>query len=56
MEQEFIAHHIKEDLGLEHRIASIKPRKYSEDYSKYLMKHWKILEALKALSNIFIST
>ena len=37
MEHEFIAHHIKEDSGLEHLIASMQPRKYSENYSKYSM-------------------
>ena len=37
MEHEFIAHHIKEDSGLEHLIVSMQPRKYSEDYSKHLM-------------------
>ena len=37
MEREFIAHHIKEDSGLEHLIASMQPRKYSEDYSKRSM-------------------
>ena len=37
MEREFIAHHIKEDLGLEHLIASMQPRKSSEDYSKHSM-------------------
>ena len=35
MEREFIAHHIKEESGLEHLIASMQPRKYSEDYSKH---------------------
>ena len=39
MEREFIRHHIKEDSGLKHFIASVQPRKYSEDYSKHLAKH-----------------
>ena len=56
MEHEFIAHHIKEDSGLVHLIASMQPRKYLEDYSKHSMKHWRILEALKALDNVFKST
>jgi len=35
MEREYIAHHIKrKNSGLEHLIASIQPRKYSEDYPK----------------------
>ena len=55
MEREFITHHIKEDSGLEHLIASMQPRKYSEDYSKHSMEHWRILEALEALGNIFRS-
>ena len=38
MEREFIAQHIKEDdLGLEHLIASLQPKKYSEDYLKHSM-------------------
>ena len=37
MEREFIAHHIKDDSGLEHLIASMQPKKYLEDYSKHLM-------------------
>ena len=37
MEHEFIAHHIKEDSGLVHLIASMQPRKYSQDYSKHSM-------------------
>ena len=56
MEREFIAHHIKDDSGLEHLIASIQPNKYLEDYSKYSMEHWRIPEALKALDNVFRST
>ena len=56
MEREFIAHHIKEDdLGLEHLIASMQPRKYSENYSKHLVKHWRIPEALEALAYVFRS-
>ena len=35
MEREFIAHHIREGSELEHLIASMLPRKYSEDYSKH---------------------
>ena len=35
MEREFIAHHIKEDSGLEHLIASMQSREYLKDYSKY---------------------
>ena len=35
MEHEYIAHHIRrKDSGIEHLIASIQPRKYSEDYPK----------------------
>ena len=49
MEREFIAHHIKEDSGLEHLIASMQLEKYSEDYSKHSMKHWWIPEALEVL-------
>ena len=49
MERESIAHHIKEDSGLEHLIASMQPRKYSKDYSEHSMKHWRIPEALEAL-------
>ena len=56
MEREFIAHHIKDDSGLEHLIASMQPRKYSEDYSKHSMKQWRITEALEALSNVFRTT
>jgi hypothetical protein len=38
MEREFIAQHIKEDdSGLEHLIASLQLRKYSEDYLKHSM-------------------
>ena len=38
MEREYIAHHIKRsDSGLEHLIASMQPKKYSEDYSKHSM-------------------
>ena len=37
MKREFIAHHIKEDSGLEHLIASMQPKKHSEDYSKHSM-------------------
>jgi hypothetical protein len=32
MEREFIAHHVKEDSGLEHLKASMQSMKYSEDY------------------------
>ena len=57
MEREFIAHHIKEDyLGLEHLIVSMQPRKYSKDYSKHSMEHWRILEALEVLEDAFRST
>jgi hypothetical protein len=36
MEREYITHHIRrKDPGLEHLIASIQPRKYSEDYPKH---------------------
>ena len=48
MEREFVTHHIKD--------YSMQPRKYSEDYSKLLMKHWRIPEALEALGNVFRST
>ena len=35
MEREYIAHHIRRrNLGLEHLIASMQPKKYSEDYSR----------------------
>ena len=37
MEREFIAHHIREGSELEHLIASMLPRKYSEDYSMHSM-------------------
>ena len=56
MERESIAHHIKEDSGLEHLIASMQPRKYSKDYSEHSMKHWRIAEALEPLGNAFRST
>ena len=56
MEREFIAHHIKDDSGLEHLIASIQPNKYSEDYSKYSMEHWRIPEAFEELEDVFRST
>ena len=39
MEREFITHHIKDDSGLEHLIASMQLKKYSEDYSKHSTKH-----------------
>ena len=52
MEREFIAHHIKEDSGLEHLIASMQSRKYLEDYSKHSMKNWRTPEALEALGNV----
>lgn len=54
MEREFIMHHIKEDdLGCEHLIASMQPRKYSKDYSKHSTKNRRILGALEALDNVF---
>jgi hypothetical protein len=56
MEREFITHHIKEDSGLEHLIASMQPRKYLADYSKHSMKHLKIPEVLEALEEAFRST
>jgi len=56
MEREFITHHIIEDSGLEHLIASMQPKKYSEDYSKHLAMYQRIPEALEALDNIFRST
>jgi len=57
MEREFITHHIKEDdSGLEHLIASMQPRKYSKDYSKHSMEHWRILEALEVHEDSFGST
>ena len=56
MKREFIAHHIKEDSGLEHLIASMQPRKYSEDCSKHSMQYWRIPEALKTLSKAFKRT
>ena len=40
MELEFIVHHIKEDLGLEHLIASMQPEKVLE----------RLLEALDEAS------
>ena len=59
MEREFIADHIKEDLGLEHLIASMQLRKYSEDYSKHSMdfrtRCWN-LEEVEALEGTFRST
>ena len=57
MEREFIAHHIKEDdSGFEQLIASMQPRKYSKGYSKHLMEHWRIPEALEVLEDSFRST
>ena len=56
IEGDFITHHIKEDSGLEHLIASMQPRKYSEDYSKHSTKRRRILEALEALGDVFRST
>ena len=44
MEHEFIVHHINEDSGLEHLIASMQPKKYSEDYLKHLTEHSKYLK------------
>ena len=35
MKPEYIAHHIKEDVELEHLIASMQSRNYLEDYSKH---------------------
>ena len=38
MGREYIAHHIRRrNLGLEHLIASMQPKKHSEDYSKHSM-------------------
>ena len=38
MEHEYIAHHIRRrNSWLEHLIASMKPKKYSEDYLKHSM-------------------
>ena len=56
MEREFLAHHIKEDSVLEHLIASMQPRKYSEDYLKHSTEHWRIPAVLEALSDVFRST
>ena len=56
MERDFITHHIKEDSGLEHQIASMQQRKYSEDYSKHSTKRRRIPEALEALGDVFRST
>ena len=57
MEREFIAHHIKEDdSGFEHLIASMQPRKYLKEYSKHSTEHWRILEALEVLEDVFRST
>ena len=56
MEREFIAHHIKDDSGLDHLIASMQPRKYSKDYLKHSMEHWRIPEALEVLEDAFRST
>ena len=53
MKHEFIAHHIKDDSGLEHLIASIQPNKYLEDYSKYSMEHWRIPETFEELEDVF---
>ena len=56
MERDFITHHIKEDLRLEHLIASMQQRKHSEDYSKHSTKCRRIPEALEALGDVFRST
>jgi hypothetical protein len=56
MEREFITHHIKEDPGLEHLIASMQPRKYLEDWLKHSTEYWRIQEALEALGDIFRRT
>ena len=37
----FFVHHIKDDSGLEHLIASMQLKKYSEDYSKHSTEHLK---------------
>ena len=57
MEREFIAHHIKEDDSeLEHLIASMQPKKYLKKYLKHSTEHWRILEALEVLEDVFRST
>ena len=56
MERDFIAHHIKKDLWIEHLLASMQPRKYSKDYSKHLTEYWRIRKALEALGDVFRST
>ena len=56
MEREFIAHHIKDDSGLDHLIASMQPRKYSKDYSKHSKEYWRISKALEVLEDSFRST
>ena len=59
MERESTTHHIKEDLELEHLIASTQSRKYSEVNSKYSkdsrIAEWR-LEAIEALDDAFRST
>ena len=53
MEREYIAHHIRRrNLGLEHLIASMQPKKHSEDYSKQSVDSengWLSPTALKML-------
>ena len=57
MEREFIAHHIKEDDSeLEHLIASMQPKRYLKKYLKHSTEHWRILEALEVLEDVFRST
>ena len=53
MEREYIAHHIgRRNSGIEHLIASMQPKKHSENYSKHSMDSedgQPALEAPKAL-------
>ena len=62
MEREFIEHHIKEDSGLEHLIASMQPKRHSEDYLKHSMDSKdgqtapEVFEALEAQTTEYKST
>ena len=47
MEREFIAHHIKDDSGLEHLIASMQPRNYSKDYPKHSVNVFRSTRCLQ---------
>ena len=72
MEHEFIGPYIKTDSGLEHLIASMLPKKHSEDYSKHsmdskdgqpapeaseaLVAQTEVRKLLKHATNVFRST